>query len=80
MRRQIVVLLFTLLMMLSASALNHVTANAQDIQSVQFKLRTLQTIPHAREQIIQSWGTEKRTHSHPSGPNPEGNHLPPIKP
>ncbi|RYR23134.1 hypothetical protein Ahy_B03g068398 isoform A [Arachis hypogaea] len=63
----------------SYSALNHVTANAQDIQPVQFKLKTLQTIP--RSEHITSWGEEKRTHrKHPSGPNPVGNHLPPTKP
>ncbi|XP_057750068.1 CLAVATA3/ESR (CLE)-related protein 46 [Arachis stenosperma] len=80
MRRQIAVLiLFTLLMMLSDSALNHVTANAQDIQPVQFKLKTLQTIP--RSEHITSWGEEKRTRrKHPSGPNPVGNHLPQTKP
>ncbi|GAU49152.1 hypothetical protein TSUD_87350 [Trifolium subterraneum] len=83
MRRQIFVhLLFAwLLLLLAASALDHVTANVQAIQPVDFKLRTLQATPkpHA-EDVMPSRVTEKKTRKIPSGPSPIGHHHRPTKP
>ncbi|PNY07151.1 hypothetical protein L195_g008948 [Trifolium pratense] len=81
MRRQIFVHLFIAWLLLAVSALNHVTANVQAIQPVDFKLRKLQATPKPHgEDVIPSWVTEKKTRKSPSGPNPIGNHRPPTKP
>ncbi|XP_004505876.1 CLAVATA3/ESR (CLE)-related protein 46 [Cicer arietinum] len=81
MRRQIFVPLLFAWLLLAASALNHVTVDIQAIQSVDFKLRTLQATPkpHA-EHVIPSWVKEKKSRKSPSGPNPIGNQRPPTKP
>ncbi|KAK7262440.1 hypothetical protein RJT34_30013 [Clitoria ternatea] len=81
MRRQIFVHLLFAWLMLAASALNHVPANAQAMHSVHFKLRTLQGSPKPLTgHVIPSWVKDMKNRKSPSGPNPIGNHRPPSKP
>ncbi|KAJ1381800.1 hypothetical protein SESBI_44808 [Sesbania bispinosa] len=83
MRRQTSVHLLFAWLLLAASALNHITANDQAIQSVHFKLRTtlLQASSEPRAgHAMPSWVKEKKSRKSPSGPNPIGNHRPPSKP
>ncbi|CAJ1933095.1 unnamed protein product [Sphenostylis stenocarpa] len=61
MRRQIFVLFLFAWLLLPASALNHVAAGVQAMQSVHFKLRTLQAIPKPQTgNAIPSWRLETR--------------------
>ncbi|RDY12580.1 CLAVATA3/ESR (CLE)-related protein 46, partial [Mucuna pruriens] len=81
MRRQIFVHLLFAWLLLAASALNHVTASVQAMQSVHFKLRTLHASPKTQTgHPIPSWIKEKKNRKSPSGPNPIGNQHPPSKP
>ncbi|KAG4974034.1 hypothetical protein AAZX31_11G137100 [Glycine max] len=81
MRRQIFVYLLFAWLLLAASALNHVTASVQAMQSVHFKLRTLEANPKQQNgHVIPSWVEEKKNRKSPSGPNPIGNQHPPSKP
>ncbi|XP_027345715.1 CLAVATA3/ESR (CLE)-related protein 46 [Abrus precatorius] len=81
MRRQIFVHLLFAWLLIAASALNHVAANVQNMQSVHFKLRTIQASPKPHTgHVIPSWAKEEKNRKSPSGPNPIGNHRPPSKP
>ncbi|TKY67337.1 CLAVATA3/ESR (CLE)-related protein 46 [Spatholobus suberectus] len=76
MRRQTFVHLLFAWLLLTASALNHVTASVQAMQSVHFKASPKPQTGH----VIPSWVKEQKNRKSPSGPNPIGNHRPPSKP
>ncbi|XP_020214671.1 CLAVATA3/ESR (CLE)-related protein 46 isoform X2 [Cajanus cajan] len=81
MRRQIFVHLLFAWLLLAASALNHVTTSVQHMQSVHFKLRTLQASPKPQtEHGMFPWVKEEKKRKSPSAPNPIGNQRPPSKP
>ncbi|KAL2328739.1 hypothetical protein Fmac_022166 [Flemingia macrophylla] len=81
MRRQFFVHLLLAWLLLAASALNSVTTSVQAVQSVHFKLRTLQASPKPQAgRDRPSWVNEEKKRKSPSGPNPIGNQRPPSKP
>ncbi|XP_050369549.1 CLAVATA3/ESR (CLE)-related protein 46 [Argentina anserina] len=83
MGRQSHILLLFLCLLLATSQYHYCTINAQDLESVQFKLnpalRSSRPGSGTRYALPTKVRGRKWIHKSPSGPNPVGNHRPPSK-